>query len=450
MPGRDLRRRIPAVDALLRRPGLVPLWARLGPDGARRVIAEVLEDLRRAPTEAKLAGLDGALYTAAARRLEPALRPVINATGVVLHTNLGRAPLAAVAAARVAEAAANYTNLELDLASGRRARRDRILEPLLAELTGAEASLVVNNNAAAVLLALHTLAVDLRGEVLISRGELVEIGESFRMHEIVARGGARLVEVGATNRTRLADYQAAITPASRLILRVHRSNFTMRGYVAQPALAELAGLARRARLPLVEDLGSGCLAPLPGLPPQPTVAESLRAGADLVTYSGDKLLGGPQAGLVSGRATLVARLRANPLFRALRVDRLTYAALEATLSLYARGAGLEVPLVQLLAADRLEARVRAFAARLPPALGAVIKPGISLVGGGAAPGQSLATWLILLPQALAARLRQPGRDAAGELTPVVARVERGKCALDLRTVFPGQEGALLRALVSLS
>jgi len=439
MPAHDLLRQLPAVDDLLRRPALLPLWRQLGPAGARRVIAAVLAELRAAPTPEKLAALEATLAAAAHRRREPSLRPVINATGVILHTNLGRAPLSAAAAARLAEIASSYTNLELDLATGHRARRDRHLDALLAELTGAEASLVVNNNAAAVLLALHTLAVDLQGEVLISRGELVEIGESFRIADIVARGGARLVEVGATNRTRLADYQAALTPATRLILRVHRSNFVQAGFVEQPELAALADFARQHGLPLVEDLGSGALAPLPGLSPEPTVAASLRAGVDLVTYSGDKLLGGPQAGLLSGRAPLIARLRANPLFRALRVDKLILAALEATLAAYARGDLDSLPVFALAAAPGLEARVRAFAAQLPPALGAEVVAGESLLGGGSTPGQTLPTWLIALPPDCAPRLRraQP---------PVLARLERDRCLLDLRTVFACQEPALRDAL----
>ncbi|HUX68689.1 MAG TPA: L-seryl-tRNA(Sec) selenium transferase [Terriglobales bacterium] len=442
MSARDLLRQLPAVDELLRRPALAPLWRELGPAGARHVIAAVLAELRADPTPAKLAALDASLAAAAHRRLQPSLRPVINATGVILHTNLGRAPLSPAAAARLAEVAASYTNLELDLATGLRARRDRHLDPLLAELTGAEASLVVNNNAAAVLLAVHTLAVDLQGEVLVSRGELVEIGESFRIADIVARGGARLVEVGSTNRTRLADYAAALTPATRLILRVHRSNFVQTGFVEQPELAALAAFAHEHALPLLEDLGSGALVPLPALPSEPTVAASLRAGVDLVAYSGDKLLGGPQAGLLSGRAPLLARLRANPLFRALRVDKLTLAALEATLAAYARGDRDALPVFALAAAPALEARVRAFAAQLPPALGADILAGESLLGGGSTPGQSLPAWLIALPPNFAPRLRlaQP---------PVLARLERDRCLLDLRTVFPHQQPALLAALRAL-
>jgi L-seryl-tRNA(Ser) seleniumtransferase len=400
----------------------------------------VLADLRAAPAPFDPAALEPALRAAAARRLAPSQRPLINATGVILHTNLGRAPLAPAAVARLAEVAAHYTNLEFDLASGARARRDRHLDALLAEVTGAEAGLVVNNNAAAVMLALNTLAGDLDGEIVVSRGELVEIGESFRIADIIARGGARLVEVGATNRTRLDDYAAAITPRTRVLLRVHRSNFVQRGYVGQPALAELAALARARGLPLVEDQGSGCLAPLPGLP-QPVVRASLDAGADLVTCSGDKLLGGPQAGLVAGRAALVARLRANPMFRALRVDKLRLAALEATLDLHARQAWSELPVAALALAAGLESRTRAFAAALPPALRAEVVPAAALFGGGSSPDATLAGWAVALPQALAPLLRR-------QHPPVVARVEHGRCLLDLRTVFPAQEESLRQAVVS--
>lgn len=442
---RELLRQIPAVDELLRRPGLAPLWSEIGPAAARRVIAAELDALRRAPSPAAVAALEPRLVEAARRYRQASLRPVINATGVVLHTNLGRAPLGAPAAARLAAVAANYTNLEFDLATGRRGRRDRHLEPLLAALTGAERTLVVNNNAAALVLALNTLVLENAGEVLVSRGELVEIGETFRIADIVTRGGATLVEVGATNRTRLADYRAALSPRTRLILRVHRSNFTQEGFVEQPPLAELAALAREAGIPLLEDLGSGCLFPQPGMEGEPTVAASLRAGVDLVTYSGDKLLGGPQAGLMSGRAALLDRLRANPLYRALRLDRLRLAALEATLDAYGREAWDEIPVLAMLAGEGLEARVRAFATQIPAWLRPEAVPGESVAGGGARPGQRLRGLVIALA---------PDGVSAGELQarlrraapPIIARVGRDRCLLDLRTVFPGQEAELLAAL----
>lgn len=443
MPER--RRQIPSVDALLRRPSLADLWQKLGPAGSRRVIAEVTSELRSLPSAAGLQAIESELRTAARRRLQPSLRPVINATGIVLHTNLGRAPMAPAAAAAIAELAASYSNLEFDLDTGRRGRRDSHLDRLLAELTGAEASLVVNNNAAAILLALNTLAEDDQGEILVSRGELVEIGESFRISEIIARGGARLVEVGSTNRTRLGDYQKAVTPRTRVVLRVHRSNFVQHGFVAQPALEELGAWAHRARLPLVEDLGSGCLTSLPNLPHEPVVRASIAAGVDLVTYSGDKLLGGPQAGIVSGRGKLIQRLRSNPLFRALRVDRLTYGALEATLAAYARGAEHDLPVFQLLAGDDLERRTQEFAATLPPALGATVEKAEALVGGGAAPGVTLPSWAIRLrPRAIAAAAIAAHLRA--QPLPVVVRIDRGCCCLDLRTVLPAQLPALRQAL----
>ncbi|HXR96288.1 MAG TPA: L-seryl-tRNA(Sec) selenium transferase [Terriglobales bacterium] len=445
-PAPESLRRLPGVDELLRREDLADLWQRLGPDGSRRVIREVLEAARAA---AMPADLDAELHAAAAHRLSSSLRPVINATGVVLHTNLGRAPLAGAAVKQLAAVAAAYTNLELNLDTGERGRRDLHLARLLAELTGAEQTIVVNNNAAAVLLAIHTLAIEPQGEILVSRGELVEIGESFRIPDIIARGGAKLVEVGATNRTRIGDYERALTPATRVILRVHRSNFTQEGFVSQPSLAELSALARRANVPLVEDLGSGSLARIPGLPPEPTVAESIAQGVDIVTYSGDKLLGGPQAGLISGGARWVAALRANPLFRALRVDRLTYAALEATLGILARQAWDELPALAMLRADNIEARARDFAAQVPPGFEVEIAPGESLIGGGARPGDRLPTWLI--------GLARPGRSAAALARalrqyepPIIARLAHDRCWLDLRTVLPGQEDELragLRAIM---
>ncbi|MGN6593077.1 MAG: L-seryl-tRNA(Sec) selenium transferase [Terriglobales bacterium] len=437
----SLLRQLPSVDSLLRRPELAPLWEKLGPAGARQVISACLAALRQAPTATHLATLDDELRAAADRRLAPSLRPVINATGVILHTNLGRAPLARAAVERVAAIAGNYSNLELDLSTGRRARRDRHVLAWLQELTGAAGHCIVNTNAAAVLLAVHTLALETRGEVLLSRGELVEIGEGFRIADIIARAGARLVEVGSTNRTRLEDYEKAITRRTRLILRVHRSNFSLHGFVEQPPLAALAALAQRHKLPLVEDLGSGVLAPLPGAESEPRVADSLRAGATLVTYSGDKLLGGPQAGLISGEAAVVEKLRSNSLYRALRADRLAYAALEATLALYARQAWGDIPIFAAAAAPDLEARTRAFAASLPRTLQASVEAGTALVGGGSLPGHSLPTWRIGLPEAMAEPLRRGS-------PPVITRLEAGRCWCDLRTVLPAQLPALQAAITA--
>lgn len=432
-------RQIPSVDALLRRADLAPLWSRLGASGARQVIRACLSAARDDPASATLARLERDLRATAERRLQPSLRRVINATGVILHTNLGRAPLAPAAVERMTDIASGYSNLELDLATGKRARRDRHLTRLWAELTGAEATIVVNNNAAALMLAVQALAREPGGEVVISRGELVEIGESFRIADIVARGGGRVLEVGATNRTRLEDYERAFGPRTRLILRVHRSNFSLRGFTGQPTLAELAALAKRHKLPLVEDLGSGCLAPLPGSESEPRVRDSVRAGVALVTYSGDKLLGGPQAGLISGGSRWVEKLRTDPMFRALRVSSAVYAALEATLAIYAREAWHELPVFAAAAAPGLEARTRRLAAMLPPALGAEVIPGRAVMGGGSLPDSTLPTWLLALPQAMGARLR--GGDP-----PVLACLERKRCLLDLRTVFPAEEPGLVAAI----
>lgn len=473
---------LPAVDELLRAPELAALWTELGPAGARAVIREVLEARRErwrrgSAAEAREASLEADLRARAAARMAWSLQPVINATGTVLHTNLGRAPLGREAAARVAELAASYSNLEMDLETGRRGRRDVHAERLACELTGAERTLVVNNNAAAVLLLVNTLAAEAPGqvpktapgsaldggpgEVIVSRGELVEIGGSFRIPEVLARGGARLVEVGATNRTRIGDYRQAISARTRLILRVHRSNFEMRGFTEQPALAELCALGREARVPVAEDLGSGCLVDLSpaGLAREPLVRDSLVAGVAAVTYSGDKLLGGPQAGLISGRRKLLDRLRANPLFRALRVDRLTYAALEATLRAYARGRREEIPALAMIFANtgELEARAKRWAAAMAPAIAAAgaaswraeVMLSTSVIGGGSTPGQTLPAWVLALaPEqesaaALAARLRR-------QTPPVVARIHEGRVLLDPRTVLPEQEAALVSILCRLA
>jgi L-seryl-tRNA(Ser) seleniumtransferase len=365
----------------------------------------------------------------------PSLAPVLNATGVILHTNLGRAPLPpAVMPPR-------YCNLEYDVASGRRGRRDAHTGALLERLLGRPA-IAVNNGAAAVYLALHELAAD--GEVIVSRGELIEIGDGFRIPEIMARSGARLVEVGATNRTRIEDYRQAITPATRLILRVHPSNFRMEGFSGKPALDELAALAREAGVPLYEDLGSGCLLPLRehGID-EPTVADSLRAGVNLISFSGDKLLGGPQAGIVAGDAGLVARLRRNPMFRALRLDKLVIASLETTLRHWLFEEWHAIPalrMVQLSPAEirrRAESLVRAWGRP-----GVEVVDGESLAGGGSTPEQTLATALIAVDGDAAAFER---RLRAGT-PPVIVRVADGRLLLDLRTVDPSEEALLIEAL----
>ena len=355
------------------------------------------------------------------------LRRVINATGVIIHTNLGRAPLAPEALERVNAVAGGYSNLEYDLGEGGRGSRQDHVAPILRRLTGAEAALVVNNNAAAVLLALAVLAEG--REVLVSRGELIEIGDGFRIPDVLARSGARLREVGTTNRTRAGDYDRAIGPETALLLRVHQSNFRVVGFTEQPRLADLARVARAHGLPLVDDLGSGALFASSSLPlgDEPTARESLEAGADLVCFSGDKLLGGPQAGIIVGRAELVERLRRHPLQRALRADKLTLAALEATLALYLDPelAAREVPVLRMLA-EPVET-VRARAQRLADLVGGDVEPTVGRVGGGALPLTELPSFACAVEEELATRLRETE-------PPVIGVVRDGRCLLDCRTL----------------
>jgi L-seryl-tRNA(Ser) seleniumtransferase len=353
----------------------------------------------------------------AAARLDPRLRRVLNATGVILHTNLGRAPLAEAALRRIAEVAGGYSNLEYDLESGARGSRQDHLAAALRDLTGAEAALVVNNNAGAVLLALAALAEE--REVLVSRGELIEIGDGFRIPDVLARSGARLVEVGTTNRTRLRDYERAARDATAAVLRVHQSNFRMIGFAERPELRDLARFAERRGLALVDDLGSGALEPLGD---EPTARASLDAGAHLVTFSGDKLLGGPQAGIVVGRSDLVDRLRRHPLQRALRADKLTLAGLEGTLEAFRAGA---VPVLRML--DEPLETVRARAERLAAATGGDVEETVARVGGGALPLAELPSFACVLPIELAAPLR------AAE-PPVIGIVREGRLLLDCRTL----------------
>jgi L-seryl-tRNA(Ser) seleniumtransferase len=403
------------------------------------------------------------------------LLPLINATGVILHTNLGRSPLAAAALDHVRATASAYSNLEFDVASGERGKRDvhvdRLFQRLLttdrveAGLGPAQAeqnataisTIVVNNNAAAVLLALNSLAEG--GEVIVSRGELVEIGGSFRIPEVMQKSNAILREVGTTNRTRVADYERAINDRTRLLLRVHRSNFEITGFTEQPGLDELVNLARSRNLPLMEDLGSGALFDLRsvGITGEQGVLDSLRAGVDIVAYSGDKLLGGPQAGLISGRADLVARMRSNSLFRALRVDKLTYAALEATLLAYVKRDHDAIPVLRMmrLSKDEIARRAETIVSRVESAraksapLKLELRDGESVIGGGAAPSAVLPTRLIALTHAglsaddLSARLR-------ANSPPIIARVEEGRVLIDLRTVFPEQDAVLVETLNSVA
>jgi L-seryl-tRNA(Ser) seleniumtransferase len=387
--------------------------------------------------------------------LGASLRRVINATGVIVHTNLGRAPLPAAAAARVAALAAGYSNLEFDLDEGRRGRRDTHAERLICSLTGAAAAVVVNNNAAATMLVLAALAAG--REVIISRGEMVEIGGGFRVPDVMAQSGALLREVGTTNRTRAADYAAAITGHTALLLRVHPSNFRIEGFVERPSLDEIVAIGRRFDVPVAEDLGSGWIAPAPDGPPalrhEPAARESIASGADVVMFSGDKLLGGPQAGIIAGAAEAVGRVRRHPLMRALRTDKMTYAALEATLEEHLAGrARHTVPVHRMLAltpAD-LEPRAEALAAALRArGIAAAVVDGLSTIGGGSAPGSSLPTRLVALdlaagsPDRLAAALRRGS-------PPVVARIDAGRVVADLRTVEPEDDAALVLAIVTAS
>jgi L-seryl-tRNA(Ser) seleniumtransferase len=480
----ELFRELPSVDDLLRKPRVAALRPEHGTaavtDAARDVLARLREGIASDLLDASalklaLAEIDEAIERQLRAALRYWLRAVINATGVILHTNLGRAPLAEAALEHIRETASGYSNLEFDVKSGERGKRDvhvqRLFSKLLgdtgtapthvatgasavphgsspAEATNSALTIVVNNNAAAVLLALNTLADD--GEVIVSRGELVEIGGSFRIPDVMAKSGATLREVGTTNRTRIADYENAINERTRLLLRVHRSNFEITGFVEQASTADLVALAQARGLPLMEDLGSGALVDLEnfGIAGEASVFDSLRAGVDVVTYSGDKLLGGPQAGLISGRANLVTRMRSNPLFRALRVDKLTYAALEATLLAYVKRDHDAIPVLQMmrLTKDEIGRRAEAIAAQVRSSnLKAEVIDGESVIGGGAAPSSVLPTRLLALScegvsaGELAERLRLND-------PPVIARVEDGRVLLDLRTVFAEQDAAIVQAL----
>ena len=464
-PRTALLRQIPSVDELLARPGLARLLERtdraLVVEIARSVLGDLRTRIAQDPEGAAAvlgpASLEEQIATEVARALALSLRPVINATGVILHTNLGRAPLVPEAVEHIRQTATQYSNLEYDLASGSRGKRDAHTARLLAHLLGAEAAIVVNNNAAAVFLVLNTLAKG--AEVIVSRGELIEIGDAFRIPDIMAESGAVLREVGTTNRTRLADYERAISERTRLLLRVHPSNFRIVGFTERPSLEELVELGRRTGLPVFEDLGSGCLTDLSasGLD-EPVARASLAAGASVVSFSGDKLLGGPQAGIIAGKKELVERIRRNPVFRALRVDKLIIAALEVTLRAYLRGAWDEIPALRMIrtSASELDRRAQAFIARLQGCVPASeveieLRDGQSVIGGGSTPAQHLPTRLITIttvrysPAQLEARLRQPA-PGPEDAVAVLARVEDQRLVLDLRTVFPEQEALLAAAL----
>jgi L-seryl-tRNA(Ser) seleniumtransferase len=424
-------RDLPSVDEVLRDPRLEGVPHAIGVDAARKAL-ELARETVRAGGEPDVVGLVRVeLEAAEAVRL----RRVINATGVIVHTNLGRAPLPEAAMARVVEAGGSYSNLEYELTQGRRGSRQDHCAEMLCRLTGAEAALVVNNNAAAVLLALAALAEGCA--VIVSRGELIEIGDGFRIPDVLARSGARLVEVGTTNRTRAADYGGAVVAGdTAVLLRVHQSNFRVVGFAERPSLAELAAVARSHDLALVDDLGSGALVPLGD---EPQARESLAAGADLVCFSGDKLLGGPQAGIVVGRIDLVERLRRHPLQRALRADKLTLAALEGTLRLYLDPdrARQQIPVLRMLE-EHTEA-TRARAERLASLVGAEVEETVSRVGGGALPLAELPSFACAVDERLAGPLRR------GE-PPVVGIVRDGRLLLDVRTVSDAEVEELARAV----
>jgi len=440
-------RAIPSVHKLLTHPDLQS-WLDHVPHAAVLAATRVtVNAARQALLRADAIDIDEASLIAQIQqhlqqRAKPSLRTVINATGVILHTNLGRAPLSAAAQQSLQRAAQSYSNLEYDLQQGRRGSRWDHASADLQELTGAEAALVVNNNAAALMLILMVHARE--REVLISRGQLVEIGGGFRIPAILRETGAELVEVGTTNRTRTKDFAAAISERSAILLRVHASNFKQIGYVEQPRLAQLAALAQQHGLLAVDDLGSGTLLDTAafGLQSEPTIGESIAAGMDLVCFSGDKLLGGPQAGIIVGKAAAIAPLKRHPLARALRVDKLSYAALLATLQHYRRGeATAQIPVWQMIAQPlaQIQQRAEAWAAQL----GGRVIAGESTIGGGSLPGATLPSALLAIdsaaPQALCAALRRAD-------TPIIARIAQSQVLLDPRTVLPGQEATLLRAL----
>jgi L-seryl-tRNA(Ser) seleniumtransferase len=454
-----LFRQIPAVDQLLLRPAVVSWVERTSREFVVAEIQKILESVRTQIRNGTDPGLslrpehvESALDHALQMLLLPNLRTVINATGVVLHTNLGRAPLSEAAQKSLSAFSANYTNLEYELSTGERSHRDKLIESLLQEVLGCESATVVNNNAAAVFLILNTLASG--KEVVVSRGELVEIGGSFRVPDIMARSGAILREVGTTNKTRIEDYKAAIGPNTALLLRVHPSNYRMTGFTERPDLTAMIELSRGAAIPLVEDIGSGCLVDLRpyGITDEPVVQESIAAGIPLICFSGDKLLGGPQAGIIAGTRKLVDPIRRNPLMRTYRVEKLIYGVLEATLSSYRFGrASTEIPVVRMISMTRkeLSARARRFVrklkASLPGGVQIQIIEGNSVVGGGSCPECRLPTTLIALepgaasPNTVESRLRTQN-------PPIILRVEEDRLLVDLRTVFPSQERALAGGL----
>jgi L-seryl-tRNA(Ser) seleniumtransferase len=445
----EARKHIPPVHEILRSPHLTEYKNFVAEPFAARILNAILSEVRRELAQGRAESRDQLTSRIAAefrRRLSDVLRPslvrVINGSGVILHTNLGRAPLPETAMARIREVALGYSNLEFDVASGSRGKRDFHIERLLRPLLECEAALVVNNNAAAVLLVLNTLAEG--GEVIISRGEEVEIGDSFRIPEVMSSSGAVLKEVGTTNRTRVEDYEKAMSPNTRMLLRVHPSNFRIVGFTERPALRDLVTLGRRRGIPTVEDLGSGCLFHATPEDQEPAVVDSIRADVDVVCFSGDKLLGGPQAGIIVGKKLFVERMRRNPLYRALRVDKLTISVLESVLLAHLEGRD-ELPVWRMLHASEgaLQARVDAFVRKAGPAVTPLRLP--SLAGAGSAPQTSYPSWgVAIVPDGISeAELERRLRNAT---PPVIARIEDSRVLLDFRTIMPKEEDELLEIL----
>ncbi|HEX3320405.1 MAG TPA: L-seryl-tRNA(Sec) selenium transferase [Terriglobales bacterium] len=466
----DLFRKLPSTDELLRSPEIQALVARDGLPAVTAAVRNVLDRIRlemsRRSFDAHeldflLARLPSTIEGQLRSSLTHSLCAVINATGVILHTNLGRAPLSDTVIDHIREIATNYSNLEFDLSTGDRGKRDSHVDNLFQQIFATSESttdsraprstIVVNNNAAAVLLALNSLAEG--GEVIVSRGELVEIGGSFRIPDVMSKSGAILREVGTTNRTRIADYERSLSDRTRLLLRVHRSNFEISGFTEQTSLEELVAFSHRCKIPLMEDLGSGALFDLRsvGVQNEPGVRESLALGVDIVSYSGDKLLGGPQAGLITGRSDLIARMRSNSLFRALRVDKLTYAALEATLLSYLRKKYDSIPAVHMiqLSVDSIRRRAEVFRQAVSDNTFLIeLRDGDSLIGGGAAPSATLPTCLLAI---------QHRYLSAADLTalfrqsdpPIISRIEEDRVLLDLRTVLPEQDQQLISAFAKI-
>lgn len=424
-------RSLPSIDSLLSQPSLEHLLADQPRPRKVAVLRRAVERARHRLLQGEERGLEEEDVVEALKEVNtPGLRRVLNATGVVLHTNLGRAPLAEVAADRVVEIATCYSNLEYDVEEGERGSRYAPLVALLSELTGAEAAVVVNNNAAAVLLTLAAIAQG--GEVIVSRGELVEIGGGFRIPDVMRQSGARIVEVGTTNRTRLADYEAAITPQTKLLLKVHKSNFALIGFTEEVSAAQLASLGQRVSLPVFEDLGSGALVALDELEGEPIVSQAVSSGVDLVSFSGDKLLGGPQAGVILGTSALVEKIAAHPLNRAVRVDKMTVAALEATLELYRDARLEEIPVQRLLRQSPAELRARAERLRLllqVAGVEATVERSAGQVGGGALPSAAPPSYACALVPHSPLKLQEKLRRAD---PPLITRVTGDRLLIDVR------------------